>query len=44
MTTDLSPEIVGNKTAAATGRLPVSFEARPRWGALPGIFTSALRG
>jgi acyl-CoA reductase-like NAD-dependent aldehyde dehydrogenase len=38
------PWFVDNKTAATTGRLLASFEARPRWGALPGIFASALRG
>jgi acyl-CoA reductase-like NAD-dependent aldehyde dehydrogenase len=38
------PWFVDNKTAASTGRLLASFEARPRWGALPGIFASALRG
>jgi acyl-CoA reductase-like NAD-dependent aldehyde dehydrogenase len=38
------PWFVDNKTAATTGRLLASFEARPRWAALPGIFASALRG
>lgn len=38
------PWFVDNKTAATTGRLLASFETRPRWGALPGIFASALRG
>ena len=38
------PWFVDNKTAATTGRLLASFETRPRWGALPGIFVSALRG
>jgi acyl-CoA reductase-like NAD-dependent aldehyde dehydrogenase len=38
------PWFVDNKTAATTGRLLTAFETRPRWGALPGIFASALRG
>jgi acyl-CoA reductase-like NAD-dependent aldehyde dehydrogenase len=38
------PWFVDNKTAATTGRLLASFETKPRWGALPGIFASALRG
>ena len=38
------PWFVDNKTAATTGRLLASFASRPRWGALPGIFASALRG
>ena len=38
------PWFVDNKTAATTGRLLTSFEARRRWAALPAIFASALRG
>jgi acyl-CoA reductase-like NAD-dependent aldehyde dehydrogenase len=38
------PWFVDNKTAATTGRLLTSFETKPRWAALPGIFASALRG
>lgn len=38
------PWFVTNKTAAGTGRLLTGFAARPRWGALPAIFWSALRG
>lgn len=35
---------VDNRTAATTGRRLARFAARPHWGALPGIFASALRG
>ena len=38
------PWFVTNRTAATTGRRLVGFAARPRWSALPGIFSSALRG
>lgn len=38
------PWFVTNRTAATTGRLLTGFAAAPRWSALPGIFTSALRG
>ena len=38
------PWFVTNRTAATTGRRIIAFAARPRWSALPGIFTSALRG
>ena len=38
------PWFVTNRTAATTGRRLVAFAARPRWSALPAIFTSALRG
>ena len=43
----LSPRpiwFVTNRTAASTARKLTYFTARPRWGALPGIFASALRG
>ncbi|MBV1856382.1 aldehyde dehydrogenase family protein [Catellatospora tritici] len=38
------PWFVTNRTAATTGRRLTAFAARPRWTALPAIFTSALRG
>lgn len=38
------PWFVDNRTAATTGERLTSFAARPRLGALPGIFASALRG
>lgn len=38
------PWFVDNRTAAVTGRRLARFAARPRIGALPGIFVSALRG
>ncbi|RZU76823.1 acyl-CoA reductase-like NAD-dependent aldehyde dehydrogenase [Micromonospora kangleipakensis] len=38
------PWFVTNRTAATTGRRLTAFAARPRWSALPAIFTSALRG
>jgi acyl-CoA reductase-like NAD-dependent aldehyde dehydrogenase len=38
------PWFVTNRTAPTTGRRLVSFAARPRLSALPGIFASALRG
>jgi acyl-CoA reductase-like NAD-dependent aldehyde dehydrogenase len=38
------PWFLTNRTAATTGRRLVAFAARPRWSALPAIFTSALRG
>ena len=38
------PWFVTNRTAATTGRRLTEFAARPRWTALIGIFTSALRG
>ncbi|OBJ71988.1 aldehyde dehydrogenase family protein [Mycobacterium sp. 1274756.6] len=38
------PWFVNNRTAASTGRLLTSFAADPRWGRLPKIFLSALRG
>ncbi len=38
------PWFVNNLTAATTGERLTAFAARPRWGALPGIFASALRG
>jgi len=38
------PWFVTNRAAATTGRLLTDFATRPRWSALPRIFTSALRG
>lgn len=38
------PWFVDNRTAAGTGKRLTGFAARPRWGALPGIFSSAIRG
>lgn len=38
------PWFVTNRTAATTGRRLTGFAAGPRWSALPGIFSSALRG
>lgn len=38
------PWYVGNRTAAATGRLLARFAARPGWRRLPPILVSALRG
>ena len=38
------PWFVTNHTAATTGRRMTAFTAQPSWGALPGIFASALRG
>jgi acyl-CoA reductase-like NAD-dependent aldehyde dehydrogenase len=38
------PWFVTHKTAATTGRRLTAIAIRPRWRALPAIFTSALRG
>ena len=38
------PWFVTSRTAATTGRRMTAFTAQPSWGALPGIFVSALRG
>jgi hypothetical protein len=38
------PWFVDNRTADRTGRRLTTFTAKPRAGALPGIFASALRG
>ncbi|MBV9444393.1 MAG: aldehyde dehydrogenase [Streptosporangiaceae bacterium] len=38
------PWFVTAKTAPTTGRLLASFASRPRWSALPGIVSSAMRG
>ena len=38
------PWFVNNRSAATTGRRLTAFAARPRWRALPAIFSSALRG
>jgi acyl-CoA reductase-like NAD-dependent aldehyde dehydrogenase len=35
---------VDNRTAATTGQRLTAFATRPRFGALPGVFASALRG
>ena len=37
------PWFVNNRSAATTGRRLTAFAARPRWRALPAIFSSALR-
>ena len=38
------PWFLSNRTAATTGRRMTAFAGQPGWGALPGIFASALRG